>query len=208
MTENNEKVNKNIENIQQNQNYPMNNSMNSIQSNNFPQQYNYNIAPSTAQFIPNQLMNFQQIPMVYNINQSQIMPQFIPFQNENLINNINYSNPNFQKIYNHMKKKHEQNNLNIAFIKKELEGRKKKRQIERQKKSLVLFFNYKGKIVPIDCNADDLILQTLEKYKTSIHKEEANLKFRYKEKELKMDLSAKKLYEEDILNGEEIIVED
>ena len=62
--------------------------------------------------------------------------------------------------------------------------------------------------MPIDCNADDLILQTLEKYKTSIHKEEANLKFRYKEKELKMDLSAKKLYEEDILNGEEIIVED
>ena len=208
MIERNEEVNNNIENFQQNQTNQINNSINSIQSNNFPPQYNFNIPPPMPQFIPNQLMNFQQIPMMYDINQSLNMSQFIPFQDENLINNINYSNPDFQKIYNQVKEEYEQNNLNIAFIRKELDERKKKRQMEKQNKDLVLFFNYKGKILPIDCNANDLILQTVEKYKKEIHKEKENLKFRYKEKELKIDLSAKKLYEEDILNGEEIIVED
>ncbi len=208
MTEKNEDISQNIENFQENQNYQMNNSMNLIQNNNIPPQYNFNLTPGTTNLIPSQLMNLQQIPIVYSINQSQNLSQFIPFQNGNLINNINHSNPDFQKIYNHIKVEHEQNKLSKAFIMKELEDRKRKRQIERKNKNLVLFFNYKGKIMPIDCNADDLIAQTLEKYKNEIHKEEANLKFRYKEKELKIDLSAQKLYDEKILNGDEIIVED
>ena len=149
-------------------------------------------------------MNFQPVPMGYGMNQSQNMTQFIPFQYEN----INLINQDYQKLYNQMKTEYEQNNETIKSIRKELEERKKKKEIERKSRNLVLFFNYKGKILPISCKADDLIRQPLVDYKMAVKKENINLKFKYKETELVIDFSAKSLNQIDIKNGEEIIVED
>ena len=208
MSENNENINneniENHENLSQNQIYPINNSRISIQSNNFPQQFNQNLAPPNPQYMQNQIMNFQQVPMIYGTNQSQNITQFIPFQYEN----INLINQDYQKLYNQMKTEYEQNNETIKNIRKELEERKKKREIERKSRNLVLFFNYKGKILPISCKADDLIRQPLVDYKMAVKKENINLKFKYKETELVIDFSAKLLNQIDIKNGEEIIVED
>ena len=208
MSENNENINneniENHENLSQNQIYPINNSRISIQSNNFPQQFNQNLAPPNPQYMQSQIMNFQPVPMGYGMNQSQNMTQFIPFQYEN----INLINQDYQKLYNQMKTEYEQNNETIKNIRKELEERKKKREIERKSRNLVLFFNYKGKILPISCKADDLIRQPLVDYKMAVKKENINLKFKYKETELVIDFSAKLLNQIDIKNGEEIIVED
>ena len=216
MSENNENINnenseninneniENHENLSQNQIYPINNSTISIQSNNFPQQINQNLSPPNPQFMQNQIMNFQPVPMGYGMTQFQNMSQLIPVQSQN----INFMHQDYQKLYNQMKTEYEQNNETIKNIRKELEERKKKRDLERKSRNLVLFFNYKGKILPISCKADDLIREPLVDYKMAVNKENINLKFKYKETELVINSSAKLLNEINIINGEEIIVED
>jgi hypothetical protein len=182
-------------------------------SNNFPQN-----PPSQPQIPPNQPQNLSN--QTLNPQTQQQINNFT--QNQQLFPNIMF-NPNMFMMSQMTPEQQQQFQLEMlkkeAFHKGQILKKQKdamemihrirqKREEERKKGELVLFFNHNYDILPITITADKLIPELLNEYINQSGKQ--NVKFFFKNVELKItDQSGRQLYEiEGLRTGEEIIVKD
>ena len=196
--------------FQQFHQYPIHNS------NNFPQN-----PPSQPQIPPNQPKNLpNNTPIPQNQQNQKHINNFA--QNQQLFPNIMF-NPNMFMMSQMTPEQQQQFQLEMlkkeAFHKGQILKKQKeamemihrnrlKREEERKKGELVLFFNHNYDILPITITADKLIPELLNEYINQSGKQ--NVKFFFKNVELKItDQSGRQLYEiEGLRTGEEIIVKD
>ena len=149
-------------------------------------------------------MNFQQNPQQFqnNIFNPNAFPPMTPEQ---------------QKILLEIEKKRAFETGKILAEQKRLMEQLKlgrtKREEYRKKGEMTLFFKYKPNELystAVNITADKMIPELLQKYINESGIENTNLKFRFKNEELKIDdQSGTQLYEiQGLVSGEEIIVED
>ena len=190
--------NNNFQQFPQNMQQPLQNSQNFPQ--NQPNQPPNPPQPQNQQ----QFMNFPQNQQQFqnNMFNPNVFQPMTPEQQKMLLEIEK------QKAFNAGKILKEQRRLM-----EELMNNRKKREEYRKTGEITLFFKYKPNELystAVNITADKMIPELLHQYITESGIENTNLKFKFRNEELKInDASGRQLYEIDgLTSGEEIIVED
>ena len=190
--------NNNFQQFPQNMQQPLQNSQNFPQ--NQPNQPPNPPQPQNQQ----QFMNFPQNQQQFqnNMFNPNVFQPMTPEQQKMLLEIEK------QKAFNAGKILKEQRRLM-----EELMNNRKKREEYRKTGEITLFFKYKPNELystAVNITADKMIPELLHQYITESGIENTNLKFKFRNEELKInDASGRQLYEIDgLTSGEEIVVED
>ena len=190
--------NNNFQQFPQNMQQPLQNSQNFPQ--NQPNQPPNPPQPQNQQ----QFMNFPQNQQQFqnNMFNPNVFQPMTPEQQKMLLEIEKQKAFNTGKILKEQKR-----------LMEELMNNRKKREEYRKTGEMTLFFKYKPNELystAVNITADKMIPELLHQYITESGIENTNLKFKFRNEELKInDASGRQLYEiEGLRAGEEIIVED
>ena len=190
--------NNNFQQFPQNMQQPLQNSQNFPQ--NQPNQPPNPPQPQNQQ----QFMNFPQNQQQFqnNMFNPNVFQPMTPEQQKMLLEIEKQKAFNTGKILKEQKR-----------LMEELMNNRKKREEYRKTGEMTLFFKYKPNELystAVNITADKMIPELLHQYITESGIENTNLKFKFRNEELKInDASGRQLYEIDgLMSGEEIIVED